>query len=298
MRIGSNPFKSEKHSVYTPKDITIAILVYIPYLWGYFEHKFEILKVSLASLIKHSDLPCDLLVFDNGSCSEVIRYLSDLHARRLIRFLVLAEENLGVMGAYNMIFPAAPGKYVAYADDDIFYYPQWLSNQIRILEAFPRAGMVSGLPTWQNFCQYTGSNATEANADPSITVERMVGWRKDWADDYAESIGWDLNGFTKMCKDVEVTKLTRNGISAFGTCTHCQFVTSKLAAGAVLPIDPEGKAMWRVMRFDEKMDKAGFMRLSTTRPYVRHMGNRLSTKTREDVSAVRTRFGASGTCND
>lgn len=283
MRVGINPYKLEISPVYQPKDITVAILVYIPHLSGYFENKFDILRISIDSLLKHTDLPHDLLIFDNGSCPEVIRYLLDLYQRGIVRFLILSRENLGVLGAYNAIFTAAPGRYIAYADDDIFYYPNWLSSQVQILDTFPNAGMVSGLPTWQGFANWTASTVTLAQSDPTTRLEKSKGWPLDWAEDYCETIGWDLDGFTKLCKDIDVIELKKNGVSAFATCTHCQFVARKEAATIGLPIETGGRAMWKVWRFDEQMDKAGFMRLSTVRPYVRHMGNRLSDKTKDLV---------------
>ncbi|MGH7380680.1 MAG: glycosyltransferase family A protein [Candidatus Methylomirabilales bacterium] len=280
MRFGSNPHTLEAVPPYTPKDVTLAVLVYIPHLTGYFEHKFDILKISIASILKHTDVPYDLLVFDNGSCSEVIQYLLDLRESGVVQYLILSKTNLGVLGAYNVIFSAAPGRYIAYSDDDILFYPGWLREELHILDTFPRVGMVSGLPTWQNFSKYTRSTLEVAGVDPSITVERSKGWPRDWVEDYCESIGWDVEGFISMCKDRDIVKLNRDGVSAFGTSTHCQFVTTKSAVSSILPIDPGGKTIANVAEFDKKLDSAEFMRLSTVRPYVQHMGNTVSMRVR------------------
>jgi glycosyltransferase involved in cell wall biosynthesis len=280
MRFGSNPFKLAVASAYKPQDVTVAVLVYIPYLTGYFEHKFEIFKVSIRSILKHTDIPYDLLIFDNGSCPEVIQYLLDLRTRGLVQYLMLSSKNLGVLGAYNIIFSAAPGQYIAYADDDILFYPGWLSEQMKILKTFPRVGMVSGLPTWQNFSSYTTSTLALAKGEPSIVIERSKGWPRDWVEEYCESTGWNVDGFVGRNKDTDVIRLSRYGVSAFATCTHCQFLASKSAVSAVLPLNSADKPMSGVSRFDEGLDSAGFMRLSTIRPYVHHMGNRISPRLR------------------
>jgi GT2 family glycosyltransferase len=281
MRFGSNPFRSAVP--YTPKEVTVAVLVYIPHLTGYFEQKFEILKLSLASILKHTDVSHDLLLFDNGSCPEVINYLLNLRANGIAQYVILSQNNLGCLGAFNLIASAAPGRYVAYSDDDMLFRPHWLSAQLQILKTFPQVGMVSGLPTWQNFSRFTASTLNLAASEPSIAVERSKGWQPDWVKEYCESTGRNIDQFVRRCKDIDVVKLTRDGVSAFATCTHCQFLVSKPSVSPLLPLDTAGKAMY--MDFlDERVDKSGFMRLSTPRPYVLHMGNRLSPHLRQIVS--------------
>ena len=77
MRIGRNPFKGAGgvNKAYVPKRITVAVLTYIPNFEGYYQMRFETLKISIASLIKNTEGEFDLLIFDNGSCPEVIEYI-------------------------------------------------------------------------------------------------------------------------------------------------------------------------------------------------------------------------------
>jgi len=76
-RIGQNPARDRK-SDYAPADVTIAVVVHIPALVGYHSQRFEILQMSLGSLIRHTSSDYDLMVFDNGSCQEVKNYLVGL----------------------------------------------------------------------------------------------------------------------------------------------------------------------------------------------------------------------------
>ena len=62
-------------SDYTPARVTVAMLVYLPHLTGYFKHRFDVVKLSVASLLNNTSLDNDLLVFDNGSCEEVKTWL-------------------------------------------------------------------------------------------------------------------------------------------------------------------------------------------------------------------------------
>jgi hypothetical protein len=91
MRTGQNPSKSGIPA-YNPKQLGIALLVYIPFMEGYFKHSLEILKFQIASLYQNTEQQFDLLVFDNGSCSEVIAALGDLRDDRYIEWLVLSKK--------------------------------------------------------------------------------------------------------------------------------------------------------------------------------------------------------------
>ena len=120
MRIGQNPAKSSK-TVAKPERITVAVLNYIPSLSGYYAEMLDVLKASLNSLRETADLPFDLLVFDNGSCEEVLQYLADEKQAGRIQFLMLSEKNLGKGGAWNIMLAGAPGEIIAYADNDVLY---------------------------------------------------------------------------------------------------------------------------------------------------------------------------------
>ena len=73
-RIGINPARG-KLSGYQPARVTVAVLTYLPDLSGYFESRLQVLQLVFASLLAHTSLPYDLLVFDNGSCQSAVDYL-------------------------------------------------------------------------------------------------------------------------------------------------------------------------------------------------------------------------------
>ena len=62
------------------------MLVYLPHLSGYFKHRFEVLKLSIGSLLRNTRFPYDFLVFDNDSCDEVKKYLRELVENEQVRF--------------------------------------------------------------------------------------------------------------------------------------------------------------------------------------------------------------------
>ena len=84
MRIGQNPAKGI-NEVAKPKRITVAVLNYIPFLSGFYADMLDVLKLTLNSILENSDLPFDLLVFDNASCPEVREYLVEMQAQHKIQ---------------------------------------------------------------------------------------------------------------------------------------------------------------------------------------------------------------------
>ena len=147
MRVGQNPAKSVDY-VAQPEKVTIAVLNYIPTLGGYYAQSLDVLKTCLSSIWENTDIPYDLLVFDNASCQDVRNYLRDIQGQGKIQYLVLSEKNIGKAGAWNFIFGSAPGEFIAYADSDVYHYPGWLEPQIALLEKIPKIGMVTGMPMW------------------------------------------------------------------------------------------------------------------------------------------------------
>jgi hypothetical protein len=275
MRIGANPYRHA--DAYSPKEVTVALLVHIPELHGYYEQQFEILKLSLASLRKHTATEFDLLICDNGSCAEVRSYLRGLQDDGIVQFLLLSEHNLGNLGAISFILSAAPGRYVAYADADMFFFPGWLEEALKVVRTYPRVGMVSCLPTWHNFPVHTESTRAIAAEDPQIhsSVERNT-WPREWADEYAESTTRDPAAYAAECAEIDIRTLEREGVAAFATCTHCQFVVDKENLKHLLPFRSTGQAYAAIRQLDQTIDDAGLMRLSTVRPLVYHMGTSVS----------------------
>ncbi len=145
MRLGQNPAKFVS-DVAHPERITVAVLNYIPFLSGFYTETLDVLKACLGSIDENSDLPHDLLVFDNGSCPEVQDYLLGEQRAGRIQYLFLSGKNLGKGGAWNFILAGAPGEIIAYADSDVLFFPSWLSRSVEILETYPRVGMVTARP--------------------------------------------------------------------------------------------------------------------------------------------------------
>jgi hypothetical protein len=278
VRVGRSPAKKIPLKAET-RDVTAMTIVYIPELSTYWEQGLEVLQVCLNSLRKSAGRPFDLMVFDNGSCREVKSYLAGLLRAGDLQYLFQADENVGKAAAMNMLFAAAPGRYLAYTDSDVLFLPGWLEESIRVFETFDGVGMVSGRP-WRPLdggeIALYHANAVLAEGMPGVQVERGNLVERSVLEEHYASIGEDDG--TLDAPEGEDFRITRNGVSAYGFGSHFQFVTTKEIASRVgpLPAGTMGLGLAAgVRRWDERISEMGCLRLALSTPMVRHLGNTL-----------------------
>ncbi len=272
MRKGQNPAKFV-NSVAKPANITVAVLSYIPYLSGFYADALNVLDACLSSIRTETKLEYDLLVFDNGSCSEVQDYLLAEQREGRIQFLFLSEKNLGKGGAWNIIFETAPGDVIAYADSDVFFHTDWLSKSKDVLDIYPNVGMVTARPfiTKKEFITNTIKWANENNR-VEIESGKYVPWEV-----FAEfnlSLGQDINDIRADYEANDIEKIQYQGLIAFAGASHWQFLTRKEVIRKFLPFDMD-RPMGQVKQLDQRMNEAGFLRLMTSEVLADNMSNTL-----------------------
>ena len=284
-RIGMNPARN-RISDYQPARVTVAVLVYIPYLAGYFQHRLNVLKLCLESIINHTEIPYDLLVFDNGSCAEAKTYLRSLLETGLIQYLLTSSQNVGKIGAFKIMFMAAPGEVIAYSDDDIFYYPGWLSAHLELLDSFPKVGMVSGCAVRTLFDHGIQSNLELARRDPEVRLIRGQNIPEQREMDWAESYGRDVEAHRKSLSEMEDIQIEHKGMRAYAVANHNQFVTPKAVINRFIPDEWSGRLMGQMNELDVAVDEGGHLRLSTLKQTTRHMGNMVSSTVAEEAKGL------------
>jgi len=297
-RIGINPARG-KTSSYRSSRITIAVLTYIPNLSGYFEHRLEVLKLVFASLFAHTDHSNDpsqsheLMVFDNGSCNNVVSFLLELQESRQIDYLILSPRNIGKINALKIMFSSAPGEIIAYSDDDVFFYPGWLKGHLEIFEHFHQVGMVSGVAVRNasGHAQKSLGNLT-SEAIPGLTTYREHRIPDGWEVDWAISTGRNPEEHLKAMQDHQdlifrLEKPEHNGVlEAIGSANHFQFISPKEVILQALPNEWSNKLMGSMIELDKAVDNLGYLRLSTTTRYTRHLGNILSDEVVKEASSL------------
>jgi glycosyltransferase involved in cell wall biosynthesis len=285
-RIGMNPARN-RLSGYHPARVTLAVLTHVPNQAGYFQHRFDVLRLCLESLIANTPDPYDLIVFDNGSSPEVVDYLRTLRDEGYIHYLLLSSQNIGKIGALQILFQAAPGEIIAYNDDDVFFLPGWLEEHMKILEAFPKVGMVTGFYIRSHMSYAVKTSLEFAKALPSGQVQRGMLIDRKWEQHYIDNMGRTWEKYAEEIQGCEDVAVTYQGVEALLSAGHHQFVTPKKVILEALPKEWGGQLMGRMLELDETIDQLGYLRLSTRQYVTRLLGNAVS----EENAAVAKSLG-------
>lgn len=270
-RIGQNPAKKNVQADQA-SNLTIAVLVHIPYLKGYYRQSLDVLRTCLDSISAHTPEPFDLMVFDNASCEEVVEFLVRRQQSGQVQYLLLSEKNLGKVGAWNMILTSAPGEYIVYSDSDVFFLPGWLPRHREVFEAFPQVGTVSGLPLREQpkFCKRTLEIVEEL---PEIEVHKGQFIPENWIKDHVLSLGKEHELEADLARQDTLVK--SSGVEAYVTGAHFQFMIRKEIIQPYLPFAYSRPMGPDVAQFDQTIDGNGYLRLAVKERSVYHIGNRV-----------------------
>lgn len=272
MRVGQNPAKFI-HQVAQPAEITITVVSCIPFLSGFHAQSLEVLKACLTSIHEHTPEPHDLMVFDNHSCREVREYLQQAYEQGVIQYLILSEKNLGKIGAWNVLFGAAQGKYIVFADSDIYFRPGWLSASLELFEAFPNLGMVTARPL-RTPMEFSSATLEWARQQPGILEEGcFLDWETYW--EHVESLGHSEARAREEYPQGKDYRLSYQGRTAYIGAAHFQFMARREVLKKIFPL-PSGEPMRGERALDIAVNTMGLLRLTTAQPLVWHMGNYLT----------------------
>lgn len=283
MRLGQNPAKAIDQ-VPQPERVTVAIVSYIPFLSGYYAESLQVLQACLESLWENTPPPYDLLVFDNASCAEVRDYLSQAHQQGRIHYLVLSDRNVGKGGAWNFIFQGAPGEVIAYADSDVYFYPGWLEASLKVLDTFPKTGMVSSRPlrTPEKFFTSTLEWARQASNSPltpdetqRATLEQGQFMTWEMFKEHNDSLGVTEELAREWFNNSHDWRIEYKDQVVYAGAAHFQFLAPKSALQMVTPFKMD-RPMGQVRSIDQKLNELGYLRLNTTQSFIKHLGNSLS----------------------
>ena len=264
MRVGTNPNRQAKVNGYAP--VVISVITHLPNQDGYHEKRLEVIKCSLETMRENAGYDCQVLVWDNGSAPVLTHWLKRSYQPD---FLILGD-NIGKWNARASIVRLLPLEtIVGVADDDMYYYPDWLKAHVEVLKTYPNVGTVSGWPVRTQFRFHNFSTVQWGRKFGGIESGRFISEQED--KDFCSSIGRDYSmqkEYTKTDKDV---KLTWRGVETYATGHHCQLIGY---AGILAEhCRYSNEAMPTERPFEESVDNAGLLRLTTYKRYTRHIGN-------------------------
>ena len=270
MRQGISPAKRSGLPAHTPAEVGVASLVFIPSLTGFYAQSLDVLALHLASLKK--TLPeGERLVWDNGSCPEVVQFLEEQFHEGHIDYLFLSLHNLGKAGVLNWILASMPHRYIVFSDGDILFLDGWWEATLKIFQAFPKAGMVSPAPAF--FDVRRGESRTAAMlTQAGFQIASEIPENRE-VQLYYRGLGQEIPETLPVLPFVKAP----DGTTACAQSGHHVFVMPQEVAHLVPPVPVERALAPRSVRFlHEKVEQLGYWQLSTSRSFVYHLGNTTS----------------------
>jgi GT2 family glycosyltransferase len=259
---------------FVPKETTVVVLTHIPHSEGYYQERFDVTKLSLASLLQHTDGSHDIMVFDNGSSPEMVEFLTDLKDRQAIQYLLLSQKNIGYGAALNMALSAAPGKYVAYTDDDVFFYPDWLSKHLKVLETFPETALVSGQVVEGDF-QHDAAPVVAAKHNIDISEFKIP---RKWTERWCRGLMLDADEYLSRETVISLKNymLQHNGVKAYAGATGYSFVFRRSLLDEMPPFWSDRVIGGEDAEWHRVANAKGYLRLTTSELLTDHIGNVLN----------------------
>jgi len=280
-RIGMNPGRGKK-SNYSPARVTVAVLTYIPNQAGYFQNRLDVTLACLESIFVNTSVPYDLMVFDNGSNDETVSALQSLRDAGKINFLILSSQNIGKIGALQVLLKAAPGEVIAYSDDDVFFLPGWLERHLEVIDTYPNVGAVTGMYIKPHMKEGISSSLKFAQS-AGVKVERGKLVEEGLEQHYIEQTGRTWDKYKEEIEGLEDVRLTFKGVQTYISAGHYQFAAPKATILQALPAAWTGNLMGQMRELDVAIDQLGLLRLCTTPPTLRLLGNLIDQAAAEEL---------------
>ncbi|HLD74509.1 MAG TPA: glycosyltransferase family 2 protein [Bdellovibrionota bacterium] len=163
-------------------------------------NKLLYLQPCVESLFKHTKLPINLFIVDNGSGAETVNYLQKLgitqHQENIHLQIIYNNENLGFVGGMNQGMKLSTSPYVCLLNNDTLFTANWLELCLKTFESNPQIGIVN--PNSTTFGVWPKKNQSVED----VAFEIL----KRWADQPITEIGSAV-GFCMFIKREVIEKI-------------------------------------------------------------------------------------------
>lgn len=277
-RKGMNPLREKEIEYKLSPDIpVVAVITHLPNLEGYHKDRLDIVFNAVISAWNNCKTDAWFVLWDNGSCWDWTSRFPALPYDQII-----FSKNIGKQNAINALCNMYHSSIIAFSDDDILHYPNWLEPQIEVLKTYPSVGLVSGCVT-RHYMKYHHLYAWQWCAQNDVLI-RIDDTPREWDQQHGESIGKPKNIAASMVGKVPATIIEYNNVKARIGGNHCQFVGYADTLKEFLP--RTDKYMEPLYPFDIRVDDAKLLRLLTKDRLTRHLGNVLSDEDRKEIKNV------------
>lgn len=285
MREGVNPekFKGEKNRL---KQHRVLVVFHIPNLQeDYYKESLAVLDYCLQSLVSTVNFETtNITLINNNSVEEVENVVNKYLNKKQIDKYTKHSENRGKVYAVIDEVRGVFEKFVTITDCDVLFFSGWEQNVFDIFKNYPRAGVVSPLPS-----QYSSFNSN-ASVFCDHFIFGAIKYDKLVEDEDTDLYIRGVNNIALINKkgrfNWKEKQYYLNGkIKAIIGANH--FVaTYKSAVFNNESKFPEIKFEngYEKEFIDTLADKRGLYRLSTIKTYAYHIGNKI------DEIAVNCRF--------
>jgi hypothetical protein len=285
MRIGKNPAK-EAIGLEVKYYHRIIVPVYIPNFDGYFKDAKQILTLCLNSILNTIHEKACVTVVNNGCCEPIRQLLDEYFSEGKIDQLVHFNENKGKVDA---IYSVAKGCYeplITITDSDILFLPGWIAAVEQTITVFPEIGLISPCPV-PALWNYTNSSTLlsgllgfNGRFEKIISDDDLLKFPKSVnKDDYYQ--GKEALLQKQLC-------LTRKDRKILIGCGHFAATLRrevfKFAPDMPSLIKITGKSEFTYI--DEPVDRAGLLRVGTSKILAHHMGNHLESWMTEELKSI------------
>src|SRR3989338_3430521 len=127
------------HELFRGREIPLTSVVILSY------NRTDDLRRNIESLYQHTDLPFEVIIFDNNSEPDTRQYLRSIEGittedgnGRIKIFY--SDKNLGCSGGRKAAVKLAQGEYVYTIVNDMTYTPGWLESLVLRVESDPMIG--------------------------------------------------------------------------------------------------------------------------------------------------------------
>lgn len=273
-RDGNNPNKAAA-GVKLP-GAQMCVITHLPNRNGYHADRFDVVRACLRSMRARAGVNHSVMVWDNGSMPEFRDWLQGVYKPDAL----VLSVNVGKTNARTMISRMHhPDTIIGIADDDMYFYQDWLKTSIQLLKGFPNCGVVSAYPVRTQFRWGCKNTIEWCRKNGDVETGKIID--EQWDRDFCTSVGREYEYQVNTTLNDYDYVVKYKGLEAFATAHHCQYI----CYAGLLAKFPEwtNKMLSPERDLDDAIDNAGYLRLTTRNRLSRHMGNILDEDIREDA---------------